>query len=81
MTKNIVGVVRGQKITSKQLSKDIVVSTERVRNWYYRSTGLTALDLLLLMGEYNFIEQLVGDIVLEYKIYKDESVCSHSNSR
>jgi len=72
ITQNIVGAVRERKITSKKIADDINVSTERVRNWYYRSTGLTALDLLMLMGEYDFIEQLVVDIVLEYKIYKEE---------
>jgi len=37
-------------MTSKQLADALAIPTERVRNWYYRSTGMTALDLLLLMG-------------------------------
>lgn len=67
LTGNIVQTIRGHELTSKQVASDIVVSTERVRNWFYKNTGMTALDLLLLMREYEFVRQFVTEIILEYK--------------
>lgn len=63
-------VARKQKLTSKQVAMDITVSTERVRNWYYRGTGMTALDLLLLMSEYTCINDCVEGLVAERKAAK-----------
>jgi hypothetical protein len=59
-------------MTSKQIAGDLAISTERVRNWYYRNTGMTALDLLLLMGEYDFIRTFVYQAMFAYDIYKKE---------
>ena len=67
LTDTIVQAIRMHELTSKQVSSDIVVSTERVRNWFYRSTGMTALDLLLLMGEYKFIRKFIHELIVEYQ--------------
>jgi hypothetical protein len=65
-TETIVEIIRKRNLTSKQVAKDLVISTERVRNWYYRSTGMTAHDLLLLMGTYDFIRDFVDKTLSEY---------------
>ncbi|MDD2966965.1 MAG: hypothetical protein PHN64_05715 [Desulfovibrionaceae bacterium] len=67
LTGNIVQAIREQELTSKQVASDIVVPTERVRNWFYKNTGMTALDLLLLMREYKFIRQFVAALFGEYQ--------------
>ena len=59
LTKNIVRLMRRQRITTKQAARDLNVPTERARNWYYRKTGMTALDLLRMMQQYEFIRQAV----------------------
>lgn len=66
LTVKIVRVIRVRSLTSKQVADDITVPTERVRNWFYRKTGMTALDLLLLMCEYDFIRKFVNDMIIEY---------------
>ena len=70
LTKQLVMAIRRQIKTSKQVAGELVISTERVRNWYYRNTGMTALDLLLLMGEYNFVRDFIDAAVVEYGSYK-----------
>ncbi|WP_027182003.1 hypothetical protein [Oleidesulfovibrio alaskensis] len=67
LTDTLVQAIRGHELTSKQVASDIDVSTERVRNWFYRNTGMTALDLLLLMGEYEFVRQFITLLLLEYQ--------------
>jgi hypothetical protein len=62
----IVETIRKRDLTSKQVAKDLVISTERVRNWYYKNTGMTALDLLRLMGKYEFIKNFVDEMLSEY---------------
>lgn len=55
--------MRMENLSSKQVAKDIIVPTERVRNWYYRNTGMTALDLLLLMRKYDFIRSFIYEVL------------------
>ena len=59
LTKSIVDLMRKEKITTKQAARDLNIPVERARNWYYRNTGMTALDLLRMMQEYTFIRQAV----------------------
>jgi hypothetical protein len=59
LTKNIVNMLREQGITTKQAARDLNIPVERARNWYYRDTGMTALDLLRMMQEYKFVRQAV----------------------
>jgi hypothetical protein len=46
-------------ITTKQAARDLNIPVERARNWYYKDTGMTALDLLRMMQEYKFIRKAV----------------------
>lgn len=62
----LVEILRKRDLTSKQVAKDVVISTERVRNWYYKNTGMTALDLLRLMGKYDFVRNFVNNVLAEY---------------
>ena len=59
LTKNIVNMLREQGITTKQAARDLNIPVERARNWYYKDTGMTALDLLRMMQEYEFVRQAV----------------------
>ena len=66
LSKAIVVIIRKRGMTSKQIANDLMISTERVRNWYYKGTGMTAIDLLRLMGQYEFIRIYVDEILAEY---------------
>jgi hypothetical protein len=77
LTEYLVGMIRDQEMTSKQVSQELVISTERVRNWYYRNTGMTALDLLLLMSEYDIILEFVNSMRNTYASYKKEKMQSY----
>ncbi|TSK08549.1 MAG: hypothetical protein FPO08_04375 [Geobacter sp.] len=57
LTGSIVRMLRGQRITTKQAARDLNVPVERARNWYYRNTGMTALDLLRMLQKYKFLWQ------------------------
>lgn len=59
LTKNIVGMMRRQGITTKQAARDLNIPTERARNWYHRNTGMTAIDLLRMMQQYEFVRQAI----------------------
>jgi uncharacterized protein YneR len=59
LTRYIVKLLREQKITTKQAARDLNIPVERARNWYYKDTGMTALDLLRMMQEYEFVRQAV----------------------
>ena len=64
LTKNIVKMMQEQEITTKQAARDLNIPIERARNWYYRSTGMTALDLLRIMQQYDFVRQAVENSLL-----------------
>lgn len=67
LTEIIVNMLQWQGITTKQAARDLNISVERVRNWYYKDTGMTALDLLRLMQEYKFVRQAVeSSLSLEF---------------
>ncbi|MTJ91577.1 MAG: hypothetical protein F8N36_01745 [Desulfovibrio sp.] len=59
MTKYIAKKMQRNHLTVKQVAFDLKINTERVRNWYYRNTGMTASDLFLLIQCYDFIRVLV----------------------
>lgn len=64
LTKNIVDMLREHGITTKQAAADLGVSVERTRNWYYRNTGMLALDLLRMIQVYHFVLEKVNDSLL-----------------
>jgi hypothetical protein len=59
LTKYMVKMLREQGITTKQAACDLNIPVERARNWYYRDTGMTALDLLRMMQKYECVRQEV----------------------
>lgn len=59
LTKDFVGELRRRDLPPKQVAMDLDISTERVRNWYYKNVGMTAHDLMSLIRHYDFIEQIV----------------------
>lgn len=68
LTRYIVKMLREQGITTKQAARDLNIPVERARNWYYKDTGMTALDLLRTMEKYEFIRQAVeSPLSLEFR--------------
>ena len=68
LTKCIVKILRDQGITTKQAARDLNIPVERARNWYFKDTGMTALDLLKMMQEYEFVRQAVeNSLSLEFR--------------
>jgi hypothetical protein len=59
LTESIVRMLQGEKITTKQAARDLNIPVERARNWYYRNTGMTALDLLRMLQMYRFVRLAV----------------------
>lgn len=64
LTTIIVSILRESTLTTKQVSKDLNISTERVRNWYHKDTGMTALDLLRMVLRYECVRQAVHYLIL-----------------
>ncbi len=64
LTKDIVGMLRQRGITIKQAALELDMNVWRPHNWYNKSTGMTALDLLRLIQKYDFIRQAVEDSLL-----------------
>ena len=68
LTRYIVKLLRKRKITTKQVARDLIIPVERARNWYYRDTGMTALDLLRLIQKYECVRQAVEcSLSLEFR--------------
>jgi DNA-binding transcriptional regulator YiaG len=59
VTRYIMRLLQEQGITTKQIASKLNIPVERVRNWYYRDTGMSALDLLRMMQEYEFVRLVV----------------------
>ena len=68
LTRYIVKLLREQGVMTKQAARDLNIPVERARNWYYKDTGMTALDLLRMMQKYEFVRQAVeGPLPLEFR--------------
>ncbi len=59
LTRYIVKLLRKRKIMTKQVARDLNIPVERSRNWYYKDTGMTALDLLRIMQKYEFVREAI----------------------
>ena len=59
LTRYIVKLLREQGITTKQAARDLNIPVERARNWYYKDTGMTALDLFRMMQKYQFVREAI----------------------
>ena len=60
LTRYIVKLLQEHEINIKQAASDLNISVHRAHNWYYKKTGMTALDLLWIMREYEFVRQAVA---------------------
>ena len=63
-TQDIVNILRRHGITQKQAALDLDITVWRVHNWYYKNTGMSALDLLRLLQKYDFIWRAVEKSLL-----------------
>ena len=59
VTRYIVRLLQEHGINIKQAASDLDISVHRAHNWYFKKTGMTALDLLWIMREYEFVRQAV----------------------
>ena len=68
LTRYIVKLLREQGIKTKQAARDLNIPVERARNWYYKDTGMTALDLLRMMAKYEFVRQaVVSSMMIDFR--------------
>ena len=64
----IVNMLQEHGINIKQAASDLDISVYRAHNWYYKKTGMTALDLLWIMREYEFVRKAVENSMrIEYR--------------
>jgi hypothetical protein len=54
-----VKLLQEHEINIKQAASDLDISVHRAHNWYYKNTGMTALDLLRIVEKYEFVRQAV----------------------
>lgn len=59
LTEIIVKMLRKQGINIKKVADDLDISVHRAHNWYYKDTGMTAVDLMKIMRKYEFVRQAV----------------------
>ena len=64
----IVIMLQENGVNEKQVARELDISIHRVHNWYYKKTGMTALDLLWIMREYEFVRHAVeSSFPLEFR--------------
>lgn len=51
----LVDLLRSHNLVAKEIAGDLNIPTKRVHNWFYRNTGMTALDLVKMIQQYAFI--------------------------
>lgn len=66
LTRYIVRLLQEGGITTKQAARDLDMPVERIRNWYYKDTGMTALDLLRMMQAYKFVRGAI-EVTLSFE--------------
>ena len=59
LTEIMVIMLQERGINEKQVARELDISVHRAHNWYYKKTGMTALDLLWIMREYEFVRLAV----------------------
>jgi len=63
----IVNMLREHGVNEKQVARELDISVHRAHNWYYKKTGMTALDLLWIMRKYDFVRHAVeSSLLLEF---------------
>jgi len=63
-----VNMLQEHGINIKQAASDLDISVHRAHNWYYKKTGMTALDLFWIMREYEFVRKAVENSMrIEYR--------------
>lgn len=68
LTEIIVRMLRMKGVNIKRAASDLDITVHRAHNWYYKDTGMTALDLLWIMREYEFVRQAVeSSFPLEFR--------------
>ena len=64
LTVILVYMLQRQGVNIKQAANDLDISVERARNWYYKDTGMTALDLFWIMRKYEFVRKAIESSLL-----------------
>lgn len=60
LTEDIVDLLRRRGVTKKQAALDLDITVWRAHNWYYKGTGMSALDLLRMIQKYDFIRKAIA---------------------
>jgi hypothetical protein len=59
LTKILVPILRNYGLNPKDIAREADIPTERVKSWYFKGVGLTAIDLIKMGQQYDFIKAFV----------------------
>ena len=59
LTRKIRKLLKERKISPEEISEELGIPSSRARNWYFRYTRITALDLLRLARRYACVKEFV----------------------
>jgi hypothetical protein len=59
LTRKIKKMFTDRKISPEEIAGELGIPSSRARNWYFRSTRITALDLLRLGIRFVFVREYV----------------------
>ena len=65
LSKNIVMLLKKNGVTEKKAAQDLGLDVWKPHSWFYKGTGMTALDLLMLIKAYDFIRKAVENSLLQ----------------
>jgi hypothetical protein len=59
VTKILVPILREGGLNPKDIAREADIPTARVKSWYFKGVGLTAIDLIRMGRRYDFIKAFV----------------------
>ena len=63
LTQKIRKLLKKHKVSPKEIAEELRIPTSRARNWYFRDTRITALDLLRLARRFGFMRDFVTEAI------------------
>jgi tartrate dehydratase beta subunit/fumarate hydratase class I family protein len=63
LTAKIVAILTVRRMTPKGVAADCQMPVERVRNWFFKGIGMTALDVIELAKHYEAIRIFVMEAI------------------
>ena len=63
LTQKIKNLLMRHKVSPKEIADELGIPMSRAKNWYFRSTRITALDLLRLAIRFAVVRQYVIAVI------------------